>query len=176
MEGIVDVYQEYFMNMVNPKVHFFKKDRHSCLICSLEPKDGSYGKFNRVDTKKIIVEYLEHLKIFGFSNKLAQVFINSVRDSGILCKKVKGLWKFKEHETEYVFIIEHCLNLFIPPVTVEIPKVVSSPSSDIIDDFPQEKVKIKEEKEEQEIVNFISTFFLEEKKKMNSKNNIKIFF
>ena len=69
MEGIVDLYEEYFTNLVESKVHFFKKNRHTCLICRLElNKDGSYGKFNRTFTEKIIVEYLEHLKVFGFSN------------------------------------------------------------------------------------------------------------
>ena len=81
------------------------------MVCRLEPnKDGSYGKSDRTSTEKIIVEYLEHLKVFGFSNNLARVFINSIRDSGILCGKVKGYWEFKEHETDYVFIIEHCLD------------------------------------------------------------------
>ena len=81
------------------------------MICRLEPdRDASYAKFDRTSTEKNIVEYLEHLKVFGFSNNLAQVFINSIRNSGILCGKVKGYWEFKEHETCYVFIIEHCLD------------------------------------------------------------------
>ena len=137
MEGIVDVYEEYFLNLIKPKFHFLKKNRHTCLVCRQEPnKDGSYGKFYRTSTEKNIVEYLEHLKIFGFSNKLARVFINSIRDSGILCKKVQGYWEFKEDKTEYVFIIEHCLP-FIPKPEIEIPKIVS----------PERKIKIKEEEE-----------------------------
>ena len=111
MEGIVDVYEQYFINLPKPKLQFFKKNRHTCLICRKEPtKAGSYGKFDRTSTEKIIIEYLEHLKVIGFSNNLAKVFINSIRDSGILCGKVKGYWEFKEHETDYVFIIEHCLD------------------------------------------------------------------
>ena len=81
------------------------------MICTLEPgRKALYVKSDRTSTEKIIVEYLEHLKVFGFPNNLAQIFISSVKDSGILCKKVKGYWEFKEHETEYVFIIEHCLD------------------------------------------------------------------
>ena len=114
MEGIVDVYEQYFTNLVEPMIDFSKKKRHSCLICRLEPnEDGSYGKSNRPITEKIIVGYLEHLKVFDFSNNLAQVFIDSVRDSGILCKKVKGCWEFKEHRSKYVFIIEHCLGFYV---------------------------------------------------------------
>ena len=111
MEGLVDVYEEYFIRVIEPKVHYFKKNRHDCLICRKELiRDGSYGKFGRESTEKNILEYLEHLKVFGFSDKIAQVFINSIRDSGILCRKVKGYWEFKEHQTECVFIIEHCID------------------------------------------------------------------
>ena len=88
------------------------KKIHSCLICRQEhQKDGSFGKSDRECTKKNVLEYLEHLKIFGYSKNLAKIFIKSVRDAGVLCKKVKGFWEFKEHETEYVFIVEHCLEL-----------------------------------------------------------------
>ena len=113
MEGIVDVYEEYFTNLVEPpKVPFSKKNGHTCLICRHEPnRNGSYGKSDRTATEKIIVEYLEHLKLFGFSDNLAKIFINSIRDSGILCRKVKGFWEFKEDEKVYVFIIEHCLDI-----------------------------------------------------------------
>ena len=151
MEGIVDVYEEYFINLVEPlKVHFFKKNRHTCLICREEPnKNGSYGKSDRTFTEKIIVEYLEHLKVFGFSNNLAQVFINSIRDSGILCGKVKGYWEFKEHEKYYVFIIEHCLDL--SEIEIEIPKIVSSLPTQHeieIEKYPEEKIKLEIEEEE----------------------------
>ena len=32
MEGIVDVYEQYFINIVEPKIEFFKKNTHTCLI------------------------------------------------------------------------------------------------------------------------------------------------
>ena len=110
MEGIIDVYQEYFINLNTTKFHFLKRDTHTCLVCRKEPVRGSYGKFNRQSIQNIIIEYLEHLKIFGFSNDDAQFFIFSIKDSGFLCKKVKGFWEFKEHSNRYVFIIEHCLS------------------------------------------------------------------
>ena len=150
MEGIVDVYEEYFINLVESKVHFFKKNRHTCLICRLEPmKDGSYGKSDRTSTEKNIVEYLEHLKVFGFPNNLAKVFINSIRDSGILCRKVKGFWEFKEHETEYGFIIEHCLPTDLSESEIiEIPKKISPPWPLLVLRVPSPKGKIKLEIEE----------------------------
>ena len=120
MEGILDVYEHYFMSLENSKVEFFKRRTHKCLVCSEEPKNGSYGKNDKWTTEKIIIGYLEHLKVFGFASNLANVFIDSVRDSGVLCNKVRGFWEFKEHEIQYVFIIEHSLD-----DKIEAPKVVS---------------------------------------------------
>ena len=111
MEGIVDVYEQYFINLEeNRNIQFFRKNNHSCLICREEPKNGSYGKFDKYSIEKVAIEYLEHLKIFGYCNNLAKLFINSIRDSGVLCKNVKGWWEFKEHNTACVFIIEHSLD------------------------------------------------------------------
>ena len=120
MEGIVDVYEQYFMNVDDVKVDLFKKRNHDCIVCNSEPKNGSYGKNDKYSTEKIIIGYLEHLKVFGFSSNLANLFIQSIRDSGILCNKVRGFWEFKEHNTLYVFIIEHSID-----DKIEVPKIVS---------------------------------------------------
>ena len=111
MEGVVDVYEEFFTKLVEPNVYYIKKNTHTCLICRQEHnRDGSYGKSDRACTENNIFQYLEqHLKIFGYSKNLAKIFIKSVRDSGILSRNVKGWWEFKEHNTEYIFVIEHCL-------------------------------------------------------------------
>ena len=110
MEGLLDVYEEFFTKLTEPNIYYIKKSTHSCLICRQEHKeDGTFGKFDRHSTNKNILEYLEHLKIYGYSKNIAKNFIKSVRDSGILCRNVKGQWEFKEHDTEYIFIVEHCL-------------------------------------------------------------------
>ena len=83
MEGILDVYEHYFMNLENSKVEFFKRRTHKCIVCSEEPKNSSCGKNDKYSTEKIIIEYLEHLKVFGFLSNLANLFIDSVRDSGV---------------------------------------------------------------------------------------------
>ena len=53
---MVDVYEEYFINLVQPpELQFFKKNRHTCLICRMECyKDGSYGKADRTSTEKLL--------------------------------------------------------------------------------------------------------------------------
>ena len=108
MDGLLDVYEEFFTNLIEATVQHLKKNSHTCLICRQEHiRDGSYGKTDKFRTENIILEYLEHLNVCGYSGNLAKIFIKSVRDSGILCKKVKGFWEFKKHETESVFVIEH---------------------------------------------------------------------
>ena len=120
MEGIVDVYEQYFINLEESKFHFFKRYRHTCLVCKQDNIiNGSYDEFDRKSIEKIIIEYLEHLKIFGFLCNLAKVFINSIRDSGVLCKNVKGLWEFKEHKTNHISIIEHCIPIVESKIEIE---------------------------------------------------------
>ena len=108
MNGVLDVYEKYFANLKQPVVQHLKKNLHNCLICREEYiRDASYGKTDKLRTEIITLEYLEHLNVFGYGEHLAKIFIKSVRDSGILCKKVKSFWEFKEHETEPVFVFEH---------------------------------------------------------------------
>lgn len=108
MNGVLDVYEKYFANLNEPVVQHFKKNLHTCLICDGDfVRDKSYGKFDKLRSEIITLRYLEHLKIFGYGNHLAEIFIKSVRDTGVICKKVKGLWEFKEHENEPVFVFEH---------------------------------------------------------------------
>ena len=140
MEGIVDVYEQYFANVDEIKIDLVKRRNHECIVCNHEPKNGSYGKDGRCGTAKIIVGYLEHLKVFGFSSKFANLFIDSVRDSSILCNKLRGFWEFKQHETAYVFIIEHSLD-----DKIEVPKVISPFLKKRFIDVIQEKVKEKED-------------------------------
>ena len=140
MEGIVDVYEQYFANVNEVKPDFSKRRNHECLVCNEEPKNGSYGKNDRCSTARIIVGYLEHLKVFGFSSKYANLFINSVRDSGILCNKVQGFWEFKKHETAYVFIVEHSVDDL-----VDVPLVISSFITKRLTDLIEEKEKEKKD-------------------------------
>ena len=108
MNGVLDVYEKYFENLKNPIVQHSKKNLHTCLICREDfVRDGSYGKIDKLRTEIVTLQYLEHLMIFGYGNHLTKIFIKSVRDSGVLCKKVKGVWEFKEHKTEPVFVFEH---------------------------------------------------------------------
>ena len=50
---------------------------------------------------------MEHLKIFGYCIKLTEIFIQSIRENGILSSKVKGHWTIKKHIIHEVVIIEH---------------------------------------------------------------------
>ena len=81
--------------------------QHTCLICTSKITDDYYGIFCRKLTEKFVIEYLEHLKVFNYCVTLSNIFIQSVRENGILSSKVKGYWQIKKHTNYEVVIVEH---------------------------------------------------------------------
>lgn len=104
MNGIIDVYEDYFNNSVSFQFNLQKRNEHKCLICTTDVVEGIYS---REFTQKFIIGYLEHLKVFGYSITLCRVFIDSIKQNGILCSKVKGKWLIKKHDIHQVFIVKH---------------------------------------------------------------------
>ena len=109
MNGIIDTYEYYFSNLTSFQFDFNKRKRHNCMVCSTNLFDESYQICSREKTEKFIINYLEHLKVFGYSIKSAEIFISSIRDNGILSTNVKGFWKIKKHATHEVMVIEHVI-------------------------------------------------------------------
>ena len=107
MNGIIDVYEHYFNNLISFQFDFNKRKQHSCLACSNDFADGHFEILSREKTEKFIVNYLEHLKIFGYSIKSVEIFIQSIRSNGILSPKVKGDWKVKKDVLHEIIVIEH---------------------------------------------------------------------
>ena len=107
MNGIIDVYEFYFANLMTFHFDLFKRKQHNCAVCSEIVSDVKYQIYSRDKTEKFIVNYLEHLKIFGFSVKTADLFIKSVRENGILSPNVKGFWKIRKDYKYEVYVIEH---------------------------------------------------------------------
>ena len=107
MNGIVDVYEKYFNELTSFQFDLRKRKQHSCLVCTNYTTDDNYGTFCRKPTEKFVVEYLEHLKVFNYSVILANIFIESVRNNGILSSNVKGYWQIKKHDHHEVVVIEH---------------------------------------------------------------------
>ena len=102
MNGIVDLYEKYFSNLTSFQFDLHDRNQHSCLVCTTD-----YGIYSREKIEKFIINYFEHLKVFNYSLTLVEIFIKSVRESGILCLKVKGYWRIKKHSIHEVSIIEH---------------------------------------------------------------------
>ena len=110
MNGIIDVYEHYFNNLISFQFDFNKRKQHSCLVCTNDFSDGHCEICSREQTEKFIINYLEHLKIFGYSIKSVEIFIRSVRDNGILSSNVKGNWKIQKHTVHEIIVIEHYLS------------------------------------------------------------------
>ena len=109
MNGIIDTYDFYFNNLTSFHFDYYKKKNHNCLVCADQLTDENYLICSREKTEKFIVNYLEHLKIFGYSIKCADIFISSIRNNGILSSNVKGFWKLKKDNIHEVMVIEHVL-------------------------------------------------------------------
>ena len=108
MNGIVDVYEKYFTDLTSFQFDLHKRKQHSCLVCTTNITDsGSYGIYSRKSTEEFVINYLKHLKIFNYCIKLTEIFIQSVRENGILSSKVKGHWEIKKHITHEVIIINY---------------------------------------------------------------------
>ena len=108
MNGIVDAYEYYFANLNTFHFDYNKRKYHNCLACT-DKLDENYQICSREKTEKFIINYLEHLKVFGYSIKTADIFISSIRDNGILSPNVKGFWKLRKHNTHEVMVIEHVI-------------------------------------------------------------------
>ena len=110
MNRLIDVYEHYFNDLISFWFDLHKRKQHTCLVCTnnLSDNNGTYGVYSREVTEKFIIDYLEHLKVFGYCIKLAEIFISSIRDNGILSSNVKGYWKIKKHDVHEIIIIEHC--------------------------------------------------------------------
>ena len=109
MNGIIDAYEYYFSNLSSFQFDFNKRKHHNCLVCTNQLSGEFYQICSREKTEKFIINYLEHLKVFGYSIKSADIFISSIRDNGILSTNVKGFWKLKKHCTHEVIVIEHVI-------------------------------------------------------------------
>ena len=101
------------------------------MICTSKITDDSYGIFCRKLTVKFVIEYLEHLKVFNYCTVLSNIFIESVRENGILYSKVKGYWQIKKHSNHEIIIIEHVSN-FIEIGEKEEKKVI--PKEEFLED------------------------------------------
>ena len=110
MNGIIDAYEYYFNNLISFQFDFNKRKRHNCLVCTNDFSEGVYQICSREKTEKFIINYLEHLKVFGYAIKSADIFISSIRDNGILSSNVKGFWKIRKHSTHEVMVIEHVVS------------------------------------------------------------------
>ena len=107
MNAIVDVYEFYFTNLMTFHFDLFKRKQHDCAVCSENVSDIKCQIYSREKTEKFIIEYLEHLKIFGFSVKTADLFIDCIRKNGILSPNVKGFWKIRKDYKYELYVIEH---------------------------------------------------------------------
>ena len=178
MNGIVDVYEKYFTDLTSFQFDLHKRKQHSCLVCTTNITDsGSYGIYSRKSTEKFVINYLEHLKIFNYCIKLTEIFIQSVRENGILSSKVKGHWKIKKHIIHEVIIIDHfnyASNRNLDEVNVLVHQKLLSKEYLKRGNFLKNLLAKEKEEEEEEICSKLKEKEIEKEFDFNSELNVEL--
>ena len=100
---IFELYELYFKNIDNHKIFLDDLEKHHCCFCCPEKVLKIYH--SKTDMNKIILQYLEHLKLISCPSwEKAKYFFKSVRISGFNDSCI-GKWKIEKWEEKDVYIL-----------------------------------------------------------------------
>ena len=103
---VLNLYEAYFRNSDNYKIFVDELQEHHCRFCW--PEKLSKVKHCKTDMNKIILEYLDHLKLISSPSwKKIKYFFKSVRISGFLNDNYVGKWKMVRWEEKDIYILCH---------------------------------------------------------------------
>lgn len=105
-EEILTLYESYFRNPDNHKILLEELQNHHCSFCLLERV--MKVKHSKTDMNKIILQYLDHLKLISCSSwEKVKYFFNSIKISGFLNDDCIGKWKMVLWEEKDIYILCH---------------------------------------------------------------------
>ena len=103
-EEVLTLYGTYFQNADNNyKVFVDKLTFHHCYFCS-EPETVK-AKHCKTDVTKIILVYLNHLKLMCAPWKKVKYFLRSIKISGFLADDCLGKWTMIKWKEKDIFIL-----------------------------------------------------------------------
>ena len=102
-EEILTLYETYFQNMDNRKIFINELMSHHCRFCY--PEQTIKLKHCKTDMSKIILEYLNHLKLMSCSWEKVKYFLKSIRICGFLSENVLGKWTMIKWLEKDVYIL-----------------------------------------------------------------------
>ena len=106
-EEILTLYEAYFRNADNHKIFIQDLQCHHCCFCedtTLKVKHCS--KYSKTDMTKIILEYLNHLKLISCPSwEKVKYFFRSIRISGFLADDCVGKWMMIKWLEKDIYIL-----------------------------------------------------------------------
>ena len=103
-EEILTLYEAYFQNVDNHKIFIDELPFHHCCFCSSEKTVKV--KHCKTDMVKIILEYLNHLKLISCPSwEKVKYFFKSITISGFLADNCLGKWTMIKWEEKDTYIL-----------------------------------------------------------------------
>ena len=100
-EEILTLYETYFRNFGNYKLYIKDLSIHNCCFCSHKIN----VKHCKTDMSQIILEYLNHLKLFCYPWEKIKYFFKSIKISGFLDDNCLGKWTMVRWVEKDVYIL-----------------------------------------------------------------------
>ena len=98
------LYETYFQNQDNHKINIWEVACHHCRFCSNEEIIIKVY-YNKKDFVKVVLEYLNHLKLMSCSWKKARYVLKSMKISGFLKEDFVAKWNMLKWVEKDIFII-----------------------------------------------------------------------
>ena len=103
-EEILTLYEAYFQNVDNHKIFIDELPFHHCCFCS--PEKTIKVKHCKTDMVKIILEYLNHLKLISCPSwEKVKYFFKSITISGFLADNCLGKWTMIKWQEKDIYIL-----------------------------------------------------------------------
>ena len=100
----VTLYEAYFQNPDNHKIFIWEVACHHCRFCSTEEIIIKVY-YCKKDILKIILEYLNHLKLMSYSWEKVKYFFKSIKISGFLVNDFVAKWTMLKWIEKDTFIL-----------------------------------------------------------------------
>ena len=98
------LFESYFQNQDNHKIDIWEVACHHCRFCSSEEIIIPLF-YSKEDISKIILEYLNHLKLMSSSYQKVRYLFKSMKICGFLAEGFVAKWSMLKWEEKDFFIV-----------------------------------------------------------------------
>ena len=99
------LYESYFQNVDNHKIDICAIACHNCHFCRLPNEIIIPVYYSKTDMSKVVLEYLNHLKLMSCSWEKVKYFFKSIKISGFLHENFVAKWSMLKWVEKDIFIL-----------------------------------------------------------------------